>query len=67
MKANKIIEMLKDIDGEVYIQLGDNAYPAKVRLFQEGEKVVPYITIDNTKEHRNFPENYGVKEIKYEQ
>jgi hypothetical protein len=63
MKASKIIEMLKDIDGEVYIQIGDDAYPAKIRLFKEGGKVIPYITLDNTKEHRNFPEKYGIKEI----
>lgn len=64
MDVKELIEKLKDIDGQVYIQQGDNAYPAKVRLFKEGTKIVSYITIDNTDEHRNFPENYSnVEEI----
>lgn len=64
MKSNEIIEKLKGVNGEVYIQIGDNAYPAKVRLFLENGKLIPYVTIDNTNEHRNFPEPYtGVKEV----
>lgn len=63
MKSNEIINKLSNIDSEVYIQIGDNAYPAKVRVFVENGKLVPYITIDNTNEHRNFPEKYGNKEI----
>lgn len=35
MNAKELIEKLKDIDGQVYIQQGDNAYPAKVRIFEE--------------------------------
>lgn len=62
MKAKKIIEKLKGVNSEVYIQIGDNAYPAKVRLFYENGKLIPYITVDNYEEHRNFPEP-GVKEV----
>lgn len=64
MKAKEIGKVLSEIDSELYIQIGDDAYPAKIRLFEENGKVIPYITIDNTNEHRNFPERYNVKEIK---
>jgi len=66
MKVSKIKEVLSNLDNkqEVYIQIGDNAYPATVRVFVENGKHIPYITIDNTNEHRNFPESYGCKEVK---
>lgn len=46
---------------EVFIRIGDDAYPAKIRLFKEGDKVIPYIDIDHSRldEHRNFPKAYG--------
>ena len=66
MKAKKMSKLLSTINGQVYIQIGDNAYPASVRLFEESGKIIPYITIDNTDEHRNFPKNYMDKEIFYE-
>lgn len=47
---------------EIYSRQGDNAWPAKLRVFQE-PAIVAYITI-NANDHRNFPEGYsGVKEI----
>lgn len=64
MKSNQIAQILSQLDSEVYIQVGDDAYPAKVRVFMENGKPVPYITVDNVKEHRNFPDKYGSKEIK---
>lgn len=64
MKANKIIKVLSQFEKQtVYIQIGDNAYPAKIRVFKEQGKNIPYITIDNYDDHRNFPEPYGCKEI----
>jgi hypothetical protein len=65
MKAQQIIDILSNLDPnqEVYLQIGDNAYPAKVRIFIEQTEKTPYITIDNYDEHRNFPEPYGCKEV----
>lgn len=66
MNAEKFKSQLSNIPQlqEVYIQIGDNAYPAKVRFFNEGGKVIPYVCLDNTLCHRNFPDGYsGAEEV----
>jgi hypothetical protein len=44
MKVSKIEEVLSKLDNqqEVYIQIGDNAYPATIRVFVEDGKHIPY-------------------------
>lgn len=63
MKSKDISKILNDINSEVYISIGDDCYPAKVRVFIENGKKTPYIVIDNTQIHKNFPEKYGCEEI----
>lgn len=60
-----MVKTLSKLNGEVFITLGDNCYPAKVRVFLENGKKIPYITLDMSKidHHRNFPEKYGCKEV----
>jgi hypothetical protein len=54
---------------ELFIRTGqfmDDAYPAKLRTFNESSGITAYIDIDRGKtgEHRNWPEGYtGVVEV----
>lgn len=65
MKAGDMAGILSQMKSstEVYIRIGDDAYPAKLMVFKENDKLVPYLTIENTDEHRNFPARYGAKEV----
>lgn len=63
MKVKEIKAILENLDDdtEVFIKNGEDAYPAKVRLFAERE-IVPYFEIERIDEHRNYPAPYGVEE-----
>lgn len=66
MNAEKFKKQLSNIPQmqEVYVKIGDDAYPAHIRFFDEGGKIIPYVCLEDTLGHRNFPEGYrGTKEV----
>lgn len=65
MSKEELIAQLQKLPNgtELFSRQGDNAWPVKLRVFEEGNGIAAYFDcqFDN---HRNFPEHYsGVKEI----
>lgn len=54
-------------DANVFVRIGDNAYPAKLRMFETSAGVEFFVEPNwKSGDHRNFPEGYrGTKEIKW--
>lgn len=71
MNAGEVKNALNSVpdDSDLYIVIGEDCYPAKVRVFQAGrgrKNRTAYVVLDEdrTGEHRNFPEGYlGTREL----
>lgn len=63
MNAGKIKSELDNFPNlqEVYIRVGNTAYPAKIKFFEEEGNSIPYIDMECAYPNRAYPGSYGEK------
>jgi len=65
MNAGDIKKELDKIPNvqEVYVRVGNTAYPAQIKFYNEEGKIIPYIDMECAYPNRMYPGSYGEKPI----